>query len=85
MTKGAGYLALASVIFGSWTGWRTALACILFGAATALQFLLPNLGFHVPPALLVMLPYVLALFAVGGLVGNIRTPAALGLAFFRGR
>jgi ABC-type uncharacterized transport system permease subunit len=85
MTKGAGYLALASVIFGSWIGWRTVLACILFGAATALQFLLPNLGFHVPPALLLMLPYVLALFAVGGLVGNIRTPAALGLAFFRGR
>lgn len=85
MTKGAGYLALASVIFGNWIGWRTTLACILFGAATALQFLLPNLGFNVPPALLLMLPYVLALLAVGGLVGNIRTPAALGLAFFRGR
>ena len=38
MTKGAGYLALASVIFGGWTSWRTAVACLLFGAATALQF-----------------------------------------------
>ena len=85
MTKGAGYLALASVIFGRWIVWRTALACLLFGTATALQFLLPNLGFEVPIALLLMLPYVLALLAVGGLVGNIRTPAALGLPFFRGR
>ena len=84
MTKGAGYLALASVIFGNWVGWRTALACLLFGAATALQFLLPNLGLAVPAPLLLMLPYVLALLAVGGLVGNIRTPAALGLPFFRG-
>jgi general nucleoside transport system permease protein len=85
MTKGAGYLALASVIFGSWVGWRTVLACILFGTATALQFLLPDLGYDVPSAVLLMLPYVLALFAVGGLVGNIRTPAALSLPFFRGR
>lgn len=84
MTKGAGYLALASVIFGNWIVWRTALACLLFGTATALQFLLPNLGYHVPVALLLMLPYVLALLAVGGLVGNIRTPAALGVPFLRG-
>jgi general nucleoside transport system permease protein len=84
MTKGAGYLALASVIFGGWTGWRTAAACLLFGLATALQFLLPNLGFSAPAPLLLMLPYVMALLAVGGLVGNIRTPRALGVAFFRG-
>jgi ABC-type uncharacterized transport system permease subunit len=84
MTKGAGYLALASVIFGSWVGWKVALACVLFGTAIALQFLLPTLGINVPTALLLMLPYVLALLAVGGLVGNIRTPAGLGLPFFRG-
>jgi ABC-type uncharacterized transport system permease subunit len=85
MTKGAGYLALASVIFGGWTSWRTAVACLLFGAATALQFLLPDLGISVPAPLLLMLPYVMALLAVGGLVGNIRTPSALGVPFIRGR
>ena len=74
MTKGAGYLALASVIFGGWTGWRTALACLLSRAATALQFLLPNLGYSVPAPLLLMLPYVMALLAVGGLVGNVGPP-----------
>ena len=44
MTSGAGYLAIASVIFGNWRIGGTVLACLLFGAATALQFQLPALG-----------------------------------------
>jgi len=36
MTNGAGYLALAAVIFGGWNIGRTIAACLLFGAATAL-------------------------------------------------
>ena len=44
MTRGAGYLAIAAVIFGKWKIGGTVLACLLFGAATALQFQLPTLG-----------------------------------------
>lgn len=77
MTSGAGYLAIAAVIFGNWRLGRTLLACVLFGAATALQFQLPAMGVHIPNALLIMLPYVLALLAVGGLVGRQIAPAAL--------
>jgi general nucleoside transport system permease protein len=77
MTSGAGYLAIAAVIFGNWKLGRTLLACGLFGAATALQFQLPGMGVQVPSALLIMLPYVLALLAVGGLVGRQVAPAAL--------
>jgi len=77
MTSGAGYLAIAAVIFGNWKLGRTLLACGLFGAATALQFQLPGMGMQVPSALLIMLPYVLALLAVGGLVGRQVAPAAL--------
>ena len=77
MTNGAGYLAIAAVIFGNWKIGRTLFACVLFGAATALQFQLPALGVRIPVALLVMLPYVLALLAVGGLVGRQTAPAAL--------
>ena len=51
MTRGAGYLAIAAVIFGKWTVGGTVLACLLFGAATALQFQLPTLGIDVPNAL----------------------------------
>jgi simple sugar transport system permease protein len=77
MTSGAGYLAIAAVIFGNWRLGRTLLACGLFGAATALQFQLPAMGVQVPSALLIMLPYVLALLAVGGLVGRQVAPASL--------
>ncbi len=83
MTRGAGYLAIASVIFGKWRIGGTTLACLLFGAATALQFQLPALGIEVPNALLIMLPYLLALLAVGGLVGRQMAPPALGEAYHR--
>ena len=83
MTRGAGYLAIAAVIFGKWTVSGTVLACLLFGAATALQFQLPTLGIDVPNALLIMLPYLLALLAVGGLAGRQTAPRALGEPYFR--
>jgi ABC-type uncharacterized transport system permease subunit len=83
MTRGAGYLAIASVIFGKWRIGGTTLACLLFGAATALQFQLPALGIAVPNALLIMLPYLLALLAVGGLVGRQLAPATLGEPYRR--
>ena len=83
MTGGAGYLAIAAVIFGNWRVGRTLLACLLFGGAIALQFQLPAIGVNVPTALLVMLPYVLALLAVGGLVGRQVAPAALTQHYVR--
>ena len=83
MTSGAGYLALVAVIFGNWSVWRMLGACLLFGAATALQFQLPAMGIGAPVALLVMLPYLLALLAVAGAVGRQTPPAALTLPFQR--
>lgn len=84
MTKGAGYLAITAVIFGGWSPWKTLGACLLFGFATALQFLVPAMKLDVPLAVLLMLPYVLALFAVAGFVGTGRQPGALTLPFRRG-
>jgi ABC-type uncharacterized transport system permease subunit len=83
MTNGAGYLALAAVIFGNWRIGRTVLACLFFGAATALQFQLPAMGVDVPNALLIMLPYLLALVAVGGLVGRQTAPSYLTQPYLR--
>jgi simple sugar transport system permease protein len=85
MTNGTGYLALAAVIFGGWNVGRTIGACLLFGAATALQFQLPAMGINVPTALLLMLPYLLALLAVAGVVGRLEPPTALTLPFQRGK
>lgn len=59
-------------------------ACLLFGAATALQFFLPTIGVQVPSALLIMLPYLLALLAVAGLIGRQTAPAHLAAAYQRG-
>ncbi|WP_322105527.1 ABC transporter permease [Paraburkholderia sp. J41] len=83
MTNGTGYLVIAAIIFGNWKIGRTALACVLFGAATAMQFQLQMFGLHVPTALLVMLPYLLALVAVAGLIGRQTAPPALTRPFSR--
>lgn len=83
MTRGVGYLAIVAVIFGNWRIGRVVGACLMFGAATALQFQLPAFGIHLPNALLIMLPYVLALLAVAGLVGRQTAPRALAQPFWR--
>lgn len=84
MTGGVGYLAIAAVIFGRWRVLGTLVACLVFGAATSLQFQLPAMGVEiVPVALLVMLPYALALLAVSGLVGRQSPPRALTMPFLR--
>lgn len=83
MTSGAGYLAIAAIIFGNWKLGRMLLACLLFGAATALQFLLPAVGVQVPGAFLIMLPYLLALIAVAGMIGRQSAPAALAEPYSR--
>ncbi|WP_027820336.1 ABC transporter permease [Paraburkholderia bannensis] len=83
LTNGTGYLVIAAIIFGNWKIGRTALACLLFGAATAMQFQLQMFGLHVPTALLVMLPYLLALIAVAGLIGRQTAPPSLTRPFSR--
>lgn len=83
MTRGAGYLAIAAVIFGNWKVGRTIIACLLFGAATALQFQLPAAGIDIPNAFLIMMPYLLAFLAVAGVVGRQTAPSYLTLPFRR--
>jgi ABC-type uncharacterized transport system permease subunit len=77
MTSGAGYLAIAAVIFGGWKTGRTFAACLIFGGATALQFQLPALGVELPIALLMLLPYVLALATIAVRFNREAVPAAL--------
>lgn len=78
MTNGAGYIALAAVIFGRWDPIRATLAALLFGFATNLQSTLSIVGSPVPSEFMLMLPYVVTIFAVAGLVGASRPPAATG-------
>lgn len=84
MTGGAGYIALAAVIFGKWDPIRATLAALLFGFASNLQGVLSVIGSPVPSEFMLMLPYVVTVFAVAGLVGRSRAPAAVGLPYRKG-
>ncbi len=81
MTGGAGYIALAAVIFGKWDPIRATLAALLFGFATNLQGVLSAIGSPVPSQFMLMLPYLITIFAVAGLVGRSRPPAADGVPY----
>ncbi|HCS62528.1 MAG TPA: ABC transporter permease [Microbacterium sp.] len=83
MTAGAGYIALAAVIFGKWDPIRATLAALLFGFATNLQGVLSVIGSPVPSQFMLMLPYVVTIFAVAGLVGRSRPPAASGEPYIK--
>ncbi|THV09066.1 ABC transporter permease [Nocardioides caeni] len=84
MTGGAGYIALAAVIFGRWDPVRATLAALLFGFATNLSGVLSVIGAPVPSQFMLMLPYVVTIIAVAGLVGHSRAPAADGVPYRKG-
>ncbi|GIG28634.1 ABC transporter permease [Cellulomonas marina] len=83
MTAGAGFIALAAVIFGKWDPVRAALAALLFGAASNLEGALSIVGAPVPSQFMLMLPYVVTVLAVAGLVGRSRGPAAAGQPYVK--
>ncbi|GAB3397488.1 hypothetical protein GCM10027515_01720 [Schumannella luteola] len=84
MTNGAGFIALAAVIFGRWDPVRAVLAALLFGFATSLQNSLSAAGVTaVPKEFLLMLPYLITVLAVAGLVGQVRGPAAAGKPYIK--
>ncbi|WP_344887013.1 ABC transporter permease [Nonomuraea antimicrobica] len=83
MTNGMGFIALAAVIFGRWHPIRATFAALLFGFATNLQSMLGIIGSPVPSEFMLMLPYVITIFAVAGLVGRSRAPAAGGKPYLK--
>jgi ABC-type uncharacterized transport system permease subunit len=83
VTAGSGYIALAAVIFGRWNPILATLAALLFGFTSSLQFSLGVLGSPVPSEFMLMLPYVVTIFAVAGLIGHVRGPAASGKPYIK--
>ena len=83
ITAGAGFIALAAVIFGKWDPIKATLAALLFGFATNLQSLLSVMNSGVPSQFLAMVPYLLTIFVVAGLVGRARPPAASGQPYIK--
>jgi general nucleoside transport system permease protein len=84
MTAGKGYIALAAMILGRWSPVGALGAALLFGFADKLQQVLGVLETPIPNQFMLMLPYVVTIFAVAGLVGRVRGPAAAGEPYVKG-
>ncbi|AHM02822.1 Putative deoxyribose-specific ABC transporter, permease protein [Roseibacterium elongatum DSM 19469] len=86
MTAGAGWIALALVVFASWKPWRVLFGAYLFGGIAALQLRLQAAEIGVPVALLDASPYlvtilVLVLISSDRSRAALNAPAALGRVF----
>ncbi len=96
MTNGAGFIALAALIFGKWRPYHAFAGAMLFGFAGALgvrvqilkvtledfRFLfIPFPDLEVPSQLLQSLPYVVTIIVLAGAIGRAIAPAAVGEPF----
>jgi simple sugar transport system permease protein len=83
MTSGAGFIALAALIFGRWTPFGAFGAALFFGFLQKLATYLGAIESPVPSQFLNMLPYLATIVAVAGLVGRVRAPAADGQPYVK--
>ena len=86
MTAGAGWIALAIVVFAAWRPWRIVLGAYLFGGVTMLQLNLQALGVGIGVAYLSMAPYlvtilVLVIMSADSRRLSLNAPACLGRIF----
>lgn len=83
MTAGAGWIALAIVVFASWRPWRILLGAYLFGGFSVLQLNLQAAGVAIPVEYLSMSPYLITILVlvVISALGHQGAPAALGRSF----
>ena len=87
MTAGAGWIALALVVFASWQPLRLIIGAYIFGGVTLLQLNLQALGLEINVALLSMSPYlvtiaVLVFMSARRSRGSLDAPRSLGKTFF---
>jgi general nucleoside transport system permease protein len=86
MTSGAGWIALAIVVFASWKAGRVLLGAYLFGGIAVLQLNLQAAGLKVPVEFLSMSPYlitilVLVIISADRSRAALNAPASLGRVF----
>lgn len=77
MSAGAGFIALAALIFGKWHPFGVLGATLLFGFAQALAIQLQG-GNILPATIVQALPFVLTMLVLAGFIGRSRPPAAVG-------
>lgn len=90
ITAGAGWIALAIVVFASWKPWRVMIGAYLFGGISVLQLNLQAAGSRIPVEYLSMSPFVITILALvimsaGKNRASLNAPAALGQNFHAAR
>ncbi|MBQ0037154.1 MAG: ABC transporter permease [Clostridiales bacterium] len=80
---GRGFIALAAVIFGRWTGGGVLLACLFFGFCDALQIRLQVGSFGVPYQFFQMIPYVATIVVLSVIGAKKGGPQANGKPYRR--
>lgn len=86
MTAGAGWIALAIVVFASWRAWWVLVGAYLFGGVTVLQLNLQAAGIALPVEYLSMTPYLVTILVLVIISADrtrvaMNAPASLGRVF----
>jgi len=89
LTGGRGWIAIALVIFATWSPLRAVVGAILFGGINAVQFRMQAAGTTIPAAFLGMLPYIFTIVVLVMITWwetfrkRVGAPAALGIPYVR--
>jgi ABC-type uncharacterized transport system permease subunit len=92
MTGGAGFIALAAMIFGRWTPVGAFAGALLFGTATAIGVVvdvrvpegdLGDIMRSIPTYWYAALPYLMTVVILAGVVGRSTPPAADGVPYVK--
>lgn len=84
MVAGRGWIALALVVFATWSPVRVVLGAYLFGGITVAQLVAQSRGVAIPSQLLSMLPYLATIVVLVFISSDkqrmrLNTPASLGI------
>lgn len=87
VVNGQGWIAVALVIFASWSPIKAILGSLIFGAFSVLQFYVPKDVFRIPNAFYIMLPFLITTLVL--ILASMRKtksgsqPASCGVNYFR--
>jgi ABC-type uncharacterized transport system permease subunit len=85
ITSGAGFIALAVVVFGRWKPWGAFWAALLFGVFYALQLSMQAMtNSFIPYQFWQALPYIATVVVLVGLGGKSAAPKSLGVPYEAG-
>lgn len=87
LTAGAGWIAVALVIFAFWRPELAVAGAYLFGALSSLSFILQTYHISLPTEVFSSLPYLMTVLVLvlvsSGWARRLGAPAALGVPYFR--